>query len=66
MDFLGLKTLTVIENTVRLVRFRQAPGDAPFDLAAVAEDDPDTYRMLGDGKATCVFQFESPRHAQAC
>ena len=60
MDFLGLKTLTVIENTVRLVRSRQAAGDTPFDLAAAAEDDPDTYRMLGEGKATCVFQFESP------
>ena len=61
MDFLGLKTLTVIENTVRLIRARAAPGSgAPFDLAAVPEDDADTYRMLGEGKATCVFQFESP------
>ena len=60
MDFLGLKTLTVIENTVRLIRSSQAPGDVPFDLAAVPEDDADTYRMLGEGKATCVFQFESP------
>ena len=60
MDFLGLKTLTVIENTVRLIRSRQEPGDAPFDLSAVPEDDADTYRMLGEGKATCVFQFESP------
>ena len=60
MDFLGLKTLTVIENTVRLIRSRQEPGDAPFDLSAVSEDDADTYRMLGEGKATCVFQFESP------
>ena len=62
MDFLGLKTLTVIENTVRLIRERQAATDAgrPFDLAAVPEDDEVTYRMLGAGKATCVFQFESP------
>ena len=62
MDFLGLKTLTVIENTVRLIRARQAAegGREPFDLAAVPEDDPATYEMLGAGKATCVFQFESP------
>ena len=61
MDFLGLKTLTVIENTVRLVRARNArDGEPPFDLAAVPDDDADTYRMLGAGKATCVFQFESP------
>ena len=62
MDFLGLKTLTVIENTVRLIGARQAAaGEGErFDLAAAAEDDAATYAMLGAGKATCVFQFESP------
>jgi DNA polymerase-3 subunit alpha len=60
MDFLGLKTLTVIENTVRLIRAGQAPDETPFDLAAIPEDDAKTYQMLGEGKATCVFQFESP------
>lgn len=64
MDFLGLKTLTVIENTVRLVRARQEAQEGQeagerFDLAAAPEDDPATYEMLGAGKATCVFQFES-------
>ena len=62
MDFLGLKTLTLIENTTRLIRARQAAQGVsePFDLAAIAEDDAATYEMLGAGKATCVFQFESP------
>ncbi len=62
MDFLGLKTLTLIENTARLIRARQAAQgiSEPFDLAAIAEDDAATYEMLGAGKATCVFQFESP------
>ena len=62
MDFLGLKTLTVIEKTVRLIHSRQAAAGAAerFDLAAAAEDDAATYEMLGAGKATCVFQFESP------
>ena len=62
MDFLGLKTLTLIENTARLIRARQAAQGSgePFDLAAIAEDDAATYEMLGAGKATCVFQFESP------
>ena len=61
MDFLGLKTLTLIENTVRLIRARQAAQGVgePFDLAAIPEDDAATYEMLGAGKATCVFQFES-------
>ena len=62
MDFLGLKTLTLIENTARLIRARQAAQGVsePFDLAAIPEDDAATYEMLGAGKATCVFQFESP------
>ena len=62
MDFLGLKTLTLIENTARLIRDRQAAQGVgePFDLAAIPEDDAATYEMLGAGKATCVFQFESP------
>ena len=55
MDFLGLKTLTLIENTVDLVR-RRKPG---FDIALVPLDDRKTYGMLGEGKSTCVFQFES-------
>ncbi len=56
MDFLGLKTLTLLRNTVRLVR-RRIPD---FDLEKVPMDDPDTYRMMSNGDSTMVFQFESP------
>jgi len=56
MDFLGLKTLTLLRNTERLVR-RRFPD---FDLEKVSMDDPDTYKMMARGDSTMVFQFESP------
>ncbi len=55
MDFLGLKTLTLIKNTEKLIRKR----DPSFDIDAVPENDTATFRLLGEGKSTCVFQFES-------
>ena len=55
MDFLGLKTLTLIENTVRLIR--EQGGE--IDLQRLADEDEATYEMLGSGRAACVFQFES-------
>ncbi len=58
MDFLGLKTLTLIKNTEKLVRRRG--GDlARFDSDKIPEGDSATYKMLGEGLSTCVFQFES-------
>ena len=55
MDFLGLKTLTLIENTVKLIRKR----GIEFDINNIPEDDAATFKLLGQGKSTCVFQFES-------
>jgi DNA polymerase-3 subunit alpha len=56
MDFLGLRTLTVIDNAVRLVQENQGIGLDPgnFDL-----NDPKTYAMLGRGESKGVFQLES-------
>jgi len=54
-DFLGLKTLTVIEKAVELAR-RDQPG---LDIAAIPLDDARTYEMLARGDAAGVFQFES-------
>lgn len=56
MDFLGLKTLTLIRNAERLVQ-NHTPD---FDINNISIDDPLTYRMFGEGDTTCVFQFESP------
>jgi len=55
MDFLGLKTLTLIKNTVGLV----AKRGVTVDEEAIPDDDARTYEMLSEGKATSVFQFES-------
>ena len=55
MDFLGLKTLTLIRNTEKLVR-KKIPD---FDIANIPEDDAPTFAMLSEGKSTCIFQFES-------
>ncbi len=55
MDFLGLKTLTLIKNTEALIRAR----GIDFDVETIPEDDPATFELLGEGKSTSVFQFES-------
>lgn len=55
MDFLGLKTLTLIENTRALMR--ESGNDV--DLDTVREDDPETFELLSQGHSRCVFQFES-------
>ena len=55
MDFLGLRTLTVIDDTVKMIR-KQQPE---FLLDSIPVDDEATYRMLSTGKTDGVFQFES-------
>ncbi len=60
-DFLGLKTLTVIDETVkRINQVRKADGLDPFDLDAITLDDPEVYAMLQRGDTGGVFQMESP------
>lgn len=54
-DFLGLKTLTVLQKAVELV----ARNGMHIDLLQLPEGDPKTYAMLGAGDATGVFQMES-------
>lgn len=56
MDFLGLKTLTLLRNAERLIKKRLPQ----FDLKDIPLDDPATYRLVGEGDTACVFQFESP------
>lgn len=54
-DFLGLKTLTVLEKAVKLIRRR----GVDIDLATIPIDDPQTYAMLSRGEVVGVFQVES-------
>ncbi len=55
MDFLGLKTLTLIKNTEALVRAHHPE----FSIETIPEDDDATFQMLGRGQSKAVFQFES-------
>jgi DNA polymerase III subunit alpha len=55
-DFLGLRNLTVIENTLSLIA---AQGAAPPDLSSLDFKDSATYRLLASGETTGVFQLES-------
>ena len=56
MDFLGLRTLTVIGDTVDMVK--QTEG-VELDVDNLNMDDPDVYKMIGQGKTDGVFQLES-------
>ncbi|MBI5406894.1 MAG: DNA polymerase III subunit alpha [Nitrospirae bacterium] len=59
-DFLGLKTLTVIAHTERLINSRARSDDSPkFDIASIPLDDPATYRLLSSGNTAGIFQLES-------
>lgn len=57
MDFLGLRNLDVITDTVAMVR---ATKDPDFDIDAVPLDDPKVFELLGRGDTMGVFQLESP------
>ena len=57
MDFLGLKTLTLIKDTVKLVKYRTGiqlnPDEFPID-------DAKTYELFQRGETVGIFQYESP------
>ena len=55
MDFLGLRTLTVINDAVKMIRTK----DSGFDINKVDIADKATYEMMASGQTEGVFQFES-------
>ncbi|MBN1129734.1 MAG: DNA polymerase III subunit alpha [Chitinispirillaceae bacterium] len=56
MDFLGLRTLTVLQETLRLIKkYHQAV----IDVWKIPEGDPRTYELFGNGETIGVFQFDS-------
>ncbi|MEO5911487.1 MAG: DNA polymerase III subunit alpha [Pelobium sp.] len=57
MDFLGLKTLTLIKDTVKLVKLRT---DIQLDPDAFPIDDEKTYELFQRGETVGIFQYESP------
>ena len=56
MDFLGLRTLTLLDNAVQLI---QKTRGETIDIYKLPLDDPETYALLQRGDAKGVFQFES-------
>ncbi|KJD33794.1 DNA polymerase III subunit alpha [Tamlana nanhaiensis] len=57
MDFLGLKTLTLIKDTVKIVKARH---DVQLDPESFPLDDEKTYALFQRGETVGVFQYESP------
>ncbi len=59
-DFLGLRTLTIIDWAVRDINADRAQAkEAPLVMSALPMDDPATYQLLKSCKTTAVFQLES-------
>ena len=56
MDFLGLTTLTVLHDTVKMVEQNRG---VKVDVDSLALDDTDTYKLFARGDTTAIFQFES-------
>jgi len=55
-DFLGLKTLDVIDNAVKLIKFRY---DRDIDWHSINENDPKVYEVIRGGNTVGMFQIES-------
>ena len=58
MDFLGLRTLTVIEDTLRMI---QENHNKDIDLAEIPLDDSKVFELFSAGQTVAVFQFESAK-----
>lgn len=57
MDFLGLRTLTVLRDTVNMVKENKG---IEINLDTINFNDHEVYKMIGEGKTVGVFQLESP------
>ena len=62
MDFLGLRTLTVIHDAEEEIR----KLEPEFSISRVPDDDPETFIMLTEGKTQGVFQLESAGMTGVC
>lgn len=56
MDFLGLRTLTVMSDAVKMIKENR---NIDIDLDKIDFEDAEVYKMLGEGKTAGVFQLES-------
>jgi DNA polymerase-3 subunit alpha len=58
MDFLGLRTLTVIQNAVRIIN-RKRNDSEMLDIDAIDYSDKEVYALIASGKTEGIFQLES-------
>jgi DNA polymerase-3 subunit alpha len=56
MDFLGLKTLSIIKETLENIKISKG---IEIDIAHIPWDDEKTYELFSHGETTAIFQFES-------
>ena len=56
MDFLGLRTLTVMNDAVNMIKYNR---NVDIDLDKIDFEDKEVYKMIGEGKTAGVFQLES-------
>ena len=57
MDFLGLRTLTVMNDAINMVKENRG---TEVDLDKIDFDDKEVYKMIGEGRTAGIFQLESP------
>ncbi|MEN8192641.1 MAG: DNA polymerase III subunit alpha [Bacteroidota bacterium] len=57
MDFLGLRTLTIIRDTISLVKKTRG---VEIDIDTIPDDDDKAFALFSRGQTTGIFQFESP------
>jgi DNA polymerase-3 subunit alpha len=57
MDFLGLKTLSIIKETLDNVKLSKG---IDIDIDTIPDDDEATFQLFSRGETTAIFQFESP------
>jgi DNA polymerase III subunit alpha len=57
MDFLGLKTLTIIKDALKFIKLNR---EVEIDIDEVPLDDVETYKLFGRGDTVGIFQYESP------
>ncbi|WP_161531611.1 DNA polymerase III subunit alpha [Riemerella anatipestifer] len=57
MDFLGLRTLTIIKDALKLVKERHGIDINPDEISL---DDAKTYQLFKEGRTIGIFQYESP------
>ena len=62
-DFLGLKTLTVIEHAASIIR---RDTDPQFDIEEIGIEDESVYRFISEGQTAGVFQLESSGMSELC